>query len=289
MDYLIVLRRTMNYNKAAKELGVSQPTLSYQISTLEEEIGFKIFERNGKGISITPAGDQFCSSVINIRSEISRSIEQSQNISGHFREDIRIGLSLRSSLHLLPMVMRDFSDEFPDISVSPVIHQYGDYGRFMSGNTDIEFAFRGDLGKHGVADEIRLYRSGIMLICGNDDFLANRDLIHEEDLYGRTLMVGGGSPPELKEVQRRLIDTGRIQYFNSNDHDTTLINVAARKGVCLAPGFLNDRDGQNTWIPFDCPEHFDCVLCVRKGEKREPVRRLVQMLKEAYSEYDGPL
>ena len=33
---------------------------------------------------------------------------------------------------------------------------------------------------------------------------------------------------------------------------TTLTNVSAGKGVCLAPGFLNDHSGQFAWIPFDC-------------------------------------
>lgn len=289
MDCILALRKTMNFNKAAKELGISQPTLSYRIAALEEEVGFRIFDRNGKGVSITPAGDQFCSSVLNIRTEINRAVEQSQNISGHYREDIRIGLTVRSSLHLLPDVMRKFAEEFPDISVSPTVHGYDDYGLFFSGNTDIEFSLKGGLGNNGLVQEIPLYTSGIMLICGNDDFLTTRKVIHEEDLYGRTLMVGGGSPPELKEVQRRLVRSGKVQYFNSNDHTTTLINVAAGKGICLAPGFLNDRDGQNTWIPFDCPEHFDCVLCIRKDERRASVLRFAEMLEDAYRSYDGPL
>ena len=46
--------------------------------------------------------------------------------------------------------------------------------------------------------------------------------------------VSGGSPPALRTVQQRLITSGKIEYFNSPDHDTTLTNVAAKKGVCLA-------------------------------------------------------
>ena len=45
--------------------------------------------------------------------------------------------------------------------------------------------------------------------------------------------VGGGSPPALRTVQQRLITSGKIEYFNSPDHDTTLTNVAAKKGVGL--------------------------------------------------------
>ena len=95
-------------------------------------------------------------------------------------------------------------------------------------------------------------------------------------------MVGGGSPAALKAVQHRLISTGKIGYFNSADHDTTLTNVAAGRGVCLAPGFLNDHSGQFAWIPFDCPESFSCVLCSHKNDNRPSLRAFIRILQELY-------
>ena len=103
-------------------------------------------------------------------------------------------------------------------------------------------------------------------------------------LYGRTLMVGGGSPPALRTVQNRLIETGKISYFNSADHDTTLTNVAAGRGICLAPGFLNDHSGQFAWIPFDCAEHFNCVLCTKKEDSRKALSAFLAILKKLYQE-----
>ena len=59
IDYCIEVAHTLNFSRAADNLFVSQPTFSYQIRLLEEEIGFTIFERNGKGAALTPAGAQF--------------------------------------------------------------------------------------------------------------------------------------------------------------------------------------------------------------------------------------
>ena len=109
-------------------------------------------------------------------------------------------------------------------------------------------------------------------------------MITESDLYGRTLMVGGGSPPALRAVQQRLIASGRIEYFNSPDHDTTLTNVAAKKGVCLAPGFLNDHSGQFAWIPFDCKESFSCQLLTHKTDARESIKIFIGILKKLYAD-----
>ena len=57
------------------------------------------------------------------------------------------------------------------------------------------------------------------------------------------LMIGGGSPPALKAVQNRIISSGKVSYSTSADHDITRVNVAAGRGVSLAPGFLNDHSG----------------------------------------------
>ena len=95
-------------------------------------------------------------------------------------------------------------------------------------------------------------------------------------------MVGGGSPNALKAVQHRLIACGKIDYFNSADHDTTYVNIAAGRGICLAPGFLNDHSGQFAWIPFDCEEHFECVLCTHKTDARQSLASFINILKKLY-------
>ena len=59
INYCIELAHTLNFSRAAENLFVSQPSFSYQIRLLEEEVGFDIFERSGKGASLTPAGTQF--------------------------------------------------------------------------------------------------------------------------------------------------------------------------------------------------------------------------------------
>ena len=289
IDYLLEIRKTMSLNQAAESLGVSQPTLSYQLKQIEKEVGFAIFERSGRNITLTPAGEQFCSGLFALRIELRKIIEQCQNISGAYSQNIRIGLPVRSALRLLPDAVRRFSEEFSDVSVTPVFHPYGDFTSFLSGGTDIEFTAQGELGGSPGIREDHLFYSGIYLITRDDDPLASRETVCEKDMNGRLLMVGGGSPPELMAVQQRVIENTDVGYYNSHDHDTTMINVAVGKGVCLSPGFLKGDDPGYRWIPFDCPERFDCVLCTRADDERAPVRRFVEIMKEVYDSYGGHL
>ncbi len=284
IDYCIELAHTLNFSRAAENLYVSQPTFSYQIRLLEEEVGFAIFERSGKGAGLTPAGAQFVSYLTGMREDLKRAIEQGQNFSAKYKDSISICMIVRQALFFLPEAMRLYAGTHPDVQILPIFQYENSVEVFLRNEADILFALKEQTRQIPGIQVHDLFESRIYLITQPDDPLAGRNLIREEDLYGRTLMVGGGSPTALKAVQHRLISSGRIDYFNSSDHDTTLTNVAAGRGVCLAPGFLNDHGGQFAWIPFDCRESLSCVLCTHREDRRPSVTAFVDTLRKLYTD-----
>jgi len=284
IDYCIELAHTLNFSRAAENMFVSQPTFSYQIKLMEDEVGFAIFERSGKGAALTPAGSQFVTALASLREDLKRAIEQGQNFSAKYTDSISISLMVFQAVYFLPEAMRLFGEAYPDVQITPVFQYENGVEAFLRNEVDILFALK-EQTKHipGIAVH-DLFESRIYLIANKNDSLAAKNLIREEDLYGRTLMVGGGSPLALRAVQHRLIASGKIRYFNSPDHDTTRVNVAAGKGICLAPGFLNDHSGQFAWIPFDCRETFSCVLCTHKDDHRTALKDFLATLKRLYSD-----
>ena len=282
IDYCIELARTLNFSRAAENLFVSQPTFSYQIRLLEEEVGFAIFERSGKGAALTPAGAQFTAFLAGMRRDLQRAIEQGQNFSARYRDSVSICMMVRQAVYFLPEAMRIFADTCPQVQILPIFRYEKSREIFLADEADILFDLRENTRQIPGIQVHDLFVSRIYLITDRDDPLASRNLVTEEDLPGRTLMIGGGSPPALRALQHRLIGSGKISYFNSPDHDTTLTNVAAGRGVCLAPGFLNDHSGQFAWIPFDCPESFSCVLLTHKEDKRPALSAFIKILQDLY-------
>ena len=284
IDYILELAQTKNFNRAAENLFISQPTLTYQIKLIEEELGFVLFERSPRGAALTPAGEQFCVTLRNIRDELKRAVEQGQNFSTRYQRNITIGLPMRSAIYFLPKAIETFEHDNPGTSITPHFLALYDTSSFLKGEEDILFARRQNV-KHLPDIKLHpLFDSRIYLITEKNDELASKKIIHTEDLQGRVLMVGGGSPPELRAVQQRIIETIHIQYFNSNDRETTLTNIKAHKGICLAPGFLNDHNNEFAWTLFDCPEKIKCVLCTHASEKRECVMDFVSLLQKMYRE-----
>lgn len=228
IDYALELAQVKNFNRAAENLFISQPSLSYQIQALESEIGLALFLRSGRGAEVTPAGEQFFQTLRNIREELKAAIEQGQNFSARYRSAVTIALPMRSCLYYLPEAMKAFEKTHPDVTVMPHFFPFSDFSSFLKGEEDLIFAMAGDA--KGILDvhSYPLFDSRIYLITKKDDPLAGKDIVRPEDLRGRTLMVGGGSPPPLRRVQKRMIEEVGVDFFMSHDHETTLTNVADR-------------------------------------------------------------
>ena len=284
IDCVLELAKVLNFNRAAENLFLSQPTLTYHIRSIEEEIGFEIFQRSGRGAVLTPAGRQFCTSLFNLRAEFRRAIEQGQNFSNRYQSGLTIGLPMRSAIYFLPKAVEMFETKNPGVSITPEFIALGSCEKFLRGEQDILFAREQDMASVPDIKIHHLFDSGIYLIVERNDPLASKEKIVIDDLKGRVLMVGGGSQPELRAVQKRVIEQTNIEHFNSNDRETTLTNIAAHKGVCLAPGYLNDRNGEFAWIPFDCEEKISCVLCTHLSDRRQTVVDFISILKRLYDE-----
>ncbi|MBQ8693439.1 MAG: LysR family transcriptional regulator, partial [Synergistaceae bacterium] len=198
IDYILELAQVKNFNRAADNLFISQPTLTYQVRIVEDEIGFKLFERSPKGAVLTPAGEQFCTTLRNIRDELKQAIEQGQNFSSKYHTNISIGLPMRSAIYFLPDAIEIFERENKGVLITPHYLPLYNASSFLNGEEDILFARLNDVKYIPDIKIYSLFNSKIYLITERDDPLARKEIIKLEDLQGRVLMVGGGSPPELK-------------------------------------------------------------------------------------------
>ncbi len=142
IDYCIELAHTLNFSRAADNMFVSQPTFSYQIRLLEDEVGFAIFERSGKGASLTPAGTQFVSFLTGMRQDLKRAVEQGQNFSAKYRDSISICMMVRQALYFLPEAMRMFAESEPNVQITPLFQYENSMESFLQNEADIVFALK---------------------------------------------------------------------------------------------------------------------------------------------------
>ena len=119
---LAIANNDLNITAAAEKLFTSQPGVSKQLKTLEEELGLRLFLRNGKNLEgITPAGKE----VIKRAEIIMREVENIQNLSSEMRNDASGTLSIATThtqaRYVLPDVLAKFHQKYPDVTVD--LHQ----------------------------------------------------------------------------------------------------------------------------------------------------------------------
>ena len=137
-----IVQNDFNISKAAEFLHTSQPGVSKQIQLLEDEVGIKIFQRNGKRLTgLSDAGNDLYKSI----SEIIREVANIKNIS-HEHENDDTGSFTISTTHTqarykLPKVVEAFVKKYPKIDLN--IHQ-GDPSqvteKILKGDADVGIA-----------------------------------------------------------------------------------------------------------------------------------------------------
>lgn len=284
IDCVLELSHTLNFSRAAENLYISQPSLTYQVQSLETEIGFPIFERSGKGTVLTPAGKQFCSRLHHIKKELQTAIEQGQNMNSKYTEALNVCLPMRSCLYFLPQIMQRFSEVMPSVALNiKFIYDNRRIDVFLRKEQDILFSGDDELKQFSNIKSSALFESRYYLITRHDDPLAKLEIVAEQDLDGRTFIVGGDAPAKMVAIQQRVLNRGKVDIINSHDLSTAFAYVAAGKGISLCPGFANDHNGEFAWIPFDCPEKSHCVLGCHKDDHRESTRLFIEVAQTAYA------
>jgi len=115
-DFVAVAERG-SLRAAARQLEVSQPTITRSIQELEKDLGVALFERQAKGVRLTPMGEMFFRRSKAIRMEVVRAQEEILQTRGALHGHITVCLSSAAHLALLPDAIRPFRQRYPDVSV----------------------------------------------------------------------------------------------------------------------------------------------------------------------------
>ncbi|MEK8131658.1 LysR family transcriptional regulator [Paenibacillus filicis] len=107
----------LHFTRASEKLGVTQPTLSYQIKLLEDELGLPLFNRIGKKITITEAGRILQTHCSHIFSSLAGAREEIMELQQLERGTLSIGALIGEINELVSRVLIDFHSQYPHIQI----------------------------------------------------------------------------------------------------------------------------------------------------------------------------
>ena len=295
IEYFVGAATEGSLSAAAHTLGVTVPAVSKLIGSLERSLGTLLFERSARGLSLTPAGEDYlaaCRSIITTLASADESVGRART---HVAGPVALAIQNVLAQHCLAPALGRFHTRHPAILL--------DVRDFATGReADVEGA---DLRVALVWDEqpdqvVRVLARPRLVVCAAPSYWAARGLpTHPRDLEHHNCFVlravrGTAMdywPFERDGEQEAAVVDGWMMVSNVN-RDLAVAAALAGEGVVRSLDIVLEehlRSGRlvaalNDWSATDAPS---VRLMVRPAAMRLPrVRATVEFLKETFADVE---
>ncbi len=109
-----------NISRAALALHLSQPAVSGQLRQLQDEFGEPLYQRDGRGIRLTSAGEQLAIHATRMRETFGQAHALRNALRGLESGALRIGASTTPASYLLPYLIAEFHRRYPDVTIHTI-------------------------------------------------------------------------------------------------------------------------------------------------------------------------
>lgn len=180
--------KLMSFNKAADRLNYAQSSISSQIRALETELGVRLFDRLGRRIMLTEAGDRlipYATKIVDLAEETHGEISGLGQLEGSLT--IRIPETL--GVYRLPPVIAEFTNRYPRVRLhfTTCSHE-GLQKDLRQGTTDLAFLLAESV--HSADMDVEaLGFEPIVLVAPANHRLANEANVCTRDLRGETILL----------------------------------------------------------------------------------------------------
>ncbi|MEZ7942414.1 MAG: LysR family transcriptional regulator [Halioglobus sp.] len=113
----LLVAESGSFSKAAKRLHLTQPAVSKRIAQLEAQLNVSLFDRIGRRISTTEAGEALLPHARAVHLELQAAQQSVRDLAGEVRGRLRLATSHHIGLHRLPPLLSFFSKAFPAVQL----------------------------------------------------------------------------------------------------------------------------------------------------------------------------
>ena len=262
LECFVTVAEYLNFSKASQALRITQPAVSHQIQTLEEELGVKLFNRTSKSVSLTQEGILFLPDAHLI---LKTAYSAKDHLGNHEHYiPLELGCHNYMELNLFPPILKDLSEEFP--LLRPNIHLVPFPSLLsMIENNQIHAA----LGTKNEQAKTSLYyrelcSAPVACVCSPEHPLAQYKTLTRRQLTGNFIAC---SPRQISDsiftVQNSiLVNMAPEMRFLTESVESAVTLAKAGVGYTLYPDIPPARDAGLRYIPVtDLPEISFGVYC----------------------------
>lgn len=117
LQAFLLVAETGSFSMAAEQLHLTQPAVSKRVALLEERLQRSLFDRIGRNISLTEAGEALLPHAKRIAQELLFAVQSVRDLEGEVGGTLRLATSHHIGLHRLPPILSYYSKAFPQVHI----------------------------------------------------------------------------------------------------------------------------------------------------------------------------
>lgn len=259
LQSFIEVARTGHFTRAAAQLHLAQPSLSRQISTLEQDLGSELFHRARGNITLTAAGEALLPLAHRMLADAETVRQEMQELAGLRKGRVRLGAPPSLCISMVPEALGSFNRNHPGIELH--LSEAGSRDlltQLAGGILDLALVVTSHNGTAMTSslEIIPLLREDLVVItAANDDYFAGKDTITLAELADVPQIVFDQS----YDLRRTTMDAYRSHELNPNvvlegaEMDAVLRLVELGLGAAVVPAMvLLDRPSLRS-VPLTAP------------------------------------
>lgn len=291
IGYFLEAARYLNFTEAAKRCYISQQAMTWHISSLEDELGVKLFIRTTRQVQLTEVGIYLRDQFARINDDISLCISRARSIGQTDRSTVKVGLyhSFSHQTILLP-VMQVLTEKWPDIYFDFRLLGLGELrNRLLDGKLDLIVTTSYTWSSWGAVHSVVLQRFPFRAVLAADHPLAGENFTFEQ-LSGLTLLTNEQPSQYNSEISVRNMPLWRQQlpkkdYLHLPDMTTLLVYLKMHRGFAYLTDELEGLSETSGFFFYDLPFADACsdmICCYANGEGNVQNRRFAKAIQAIF-------
>ena len=273
---------TQSFSRAAEKLFITQPAISKRISTLEFALDCQLFDRLGKNIQLTQAGEALVPSYRRIVAELDETLRIISNLRTRVSGHLRFGTSHHIGLHRLPPVLRQYTDQYPEVELDI---------QFMDSEQAAALILKGDieLALITLPDTIEkplttipVWSDPMECVVAKDHILAKQQTVNRKQLADHGVLLQSHSTHTRNIIDNALkLDTKVKIIMESNYLETIKAMIQNGLGWGVLPQSMIDTSLRPLKIKGVFMERHLGVLLHASRTLSSPANTLLETLKNS--------
>lgn len=295
LSYVIQIAKEKNFSRAAEKLHIAQPSLSQQLSKLEQELNVLLFRRTTNSVEPTEAGEVFVEKAQEILDAIEQLRQEMDDLAQMRKGKLVIGTLPITGAHILPLVLPRFGEHYPQVEVVLVEETTAKLEQLTaSGGTDLSLLTL-PLIDATLACEPYLEEEIWVALPNNHRLAQSQEPINIAELKNEPFVAlkrGQGFRQITVELCEDAGFTPRI-VFESTNIETVQSLVAGKMGIAFVPQMLT-RSSISEYTPTyrrltNTPTR-TLVIASRKGRYlSKAAQAFITTLRETINEHHESL